>query len=279
MGFGGIYSSIFIVPDPWPDCEHHARFDSRSGHAYLDGFSPTKKELCHDSLTRRSFLGTAGVLAGSALAASDGVAQPAPSDKIKILGISGSPRKGKTTAESVKVCLEAAKAVSPRIEIELLDLAGLKIPAEVAAGIPLEPGQADDFPALIPKLSAPEVRGIIFGTPTHFGCMSALLKAFLDRCTILRKNNYALAGRVAGVVAVGSARNGGQELAIQSVLNVIMCQEMFIVGDGRPTSHRGATMWQSKDSIAGDEWGQGTAKNLGRRMAEVVLQLAGAAKA
>jgi hypothetical protein len=56
-----------------------------------------------------------------------------------------------------------------------------------------------------------------------------------------------------------------------------MCQEMLIVGDGRPTSHRGATLWNNgKNDIAADEWGMTTAKDLGRRVAEVALRMAAA---
>ncbi len=54
-----------------------------------------------------------------------------------------------------------------------------------------------------------------------------------------------------------------------------MCQEMLVVGDGRPTAHTGATLWNSgKDDISDDEFGLGTAKNLGRRVAEVALNRA-----
>jgi len=105
--------------------------------------------------------------------------------------------------------------------------------------------------------------------------MSALCKAFLDRCFSFRARKFALANRVAGVVAVGGVRNGGQELTIQSIQAALMCQEMLVVGDGRPRAHTGATLWNSgKDDISDDEFGVGTAKNLGRRVAEVALNRA-----
>jgi len=50
---------------------------------------------------------------------------------------------------------------------------------------------------------------------------------------------------------------------------------MLVVGDGRPRAHTGATLWNSgKDDISDDEFGVGTAKNLGRRVAEVALNRA-----
>ena len=196
-------------------------------------------------------------------------------NKLKIVGVCCSPRKGKTTAASLSVCLAAAKDVAARIETELIELAGMAIPGEPAAGVPLASGQKDDFPALVPKLSDPEVAGIIIGTPVYFGNMTFLCKAFLDRCMVFRKNKFALADKVAGVLAVGACRNGGQELTIQSVQAALLCQQMIVVGDGAPTAHIGATVWSGgKKDVTEDDFGMATAKNLGRRVAEIALCLA-----
>ncbi|NQU23136.1 MAG: flavodoxin family protein [Candidatus Nealsonbacteria bacterium] len=195
---------------------------------------------------------------------------------MKIIAVCCSPRKGKTTFASLQVCLEAAKAVGDRIEVELIELAGMKIDGSLAAGLPLEPGQKDDFPELVPKLSDPSVGGIIVGTPVYFGNMTSLCKAFLDRCMAFRKNDFALRDKVAGVLAVGGARNGGQELTIRSVQTALMCQEMILVGDGAPTGHFGATVWSGAEGgVTEDEFGMATTRNLGRRVAEVALRVAG----
>ena len=228
--------------------------------------------------TRRRFMETAGaaIVAGTATVTTSAQAAARSRDKtIRIVGISCSPRKGKTTAASLQVCLQAAEKVDPRIDVELIELAGMKIDGSLAAGLPLEPGQKDDFGQLVPKLSDPKVAGIIVGTPVYFGNMTSLCKAFLDRCMIFRKNKLALSNKVAGVLAVGGVRNGGQELTIQSVLAALLCQEMIIVGDGRPTAHIGATVWNNgKTPVTEDEFGMATAKNLGRRVAEVALKIA-----
>ena len=228
-------------------------------------------------VTRRKFLGTAGTVVAAGAAVSATSAEPAETGQakpIKIVGICCSPRKGKTTAASMAVCLEAARAVDEKINGELIELAGMKIDGSLAAGVPLEPGQKDDFPDLVPNLSDPDVAGIIIGTPVYFGNMTSLCKAFLERCIVFRKNSFALANKVAGVLAVGGARNGGQELTIQSVQAALMCQEMVIVGDGRPTGHFGATVWNSgKGEVTDDEFGMATARNLGRRVAEVALRM------
>lgn len=229
--------------------------------------------------SRRQLLGAAGAAVGVGLAMSVKGVQAAGQSSgtaLKILGICCSPRKGMTTFASLKACLEAAQGVNEKIETELVELAGLKMNGSMAAGVTLEAGERDDFPSLIPKLADPKVAGIIVGTPVYFGNMTSLCKEFLDRCIAFRKDNFALRNKVAGVLAVGGARNGGQELTIQSVQTALMCQEMIVVGDGQPTGHFGATVWSGGEgSVAEDDFGMATTKNLGRRVAEVALLAAG----
>jgi multimeric flavodoxin WrbA len=226
--------------------------------------------------TRRGFLRTVGTGAAataalSALGAEAGAAATAP---VKILGISTSLRKGKTTAAAVQRALDAAKAVAPdRIEVELIDIAGSRIPVDTLVGLTLPPGERDDFPAIAEKLGAPQVAGIIVGTPVYFANMTSLCKAFLERLMVFRKKDFALAKKVGGVLAVGGGRNGGGELTIQSVQAALMAQEMIVVGDGRPTCHFGPVLWSQNDSIEKDEVGLKATDNLGRNVAEVVLRM------
>lgn len=233
-------------------------------------------------LTRRKFMSAAGAAIVAGTAATTASAQTMGKTRaktIRVIGVCCSPRKGKTTAASLKVALAAVEEVSPDIEVELIELAGMKIEGSLAAGVPLEPGQKDDFPTLIPVLSDPKVAGIIIGTPVYFGNMTSLCKAFLDRCIAFRKNNFALSNKVAGVLAVGGARNGGQEITIQSVQAALLCQEMIIVGDSRPGGRIGATVWNDgSGDVTKDKFGMESARNLGHRVAKVALQLTSAAK-
>ncbi|NQT87676.1 NAD(P)H-dependent oxidoreductase, partial [bacterium] len=131
-------------------------------------------------LERRAVLGVAGAALAATAVGRKALAQETPGQSIKIIGISCSPRKGKSTAAALSACLDAAKKAGANVETELIDLGGLSIPAQVAAGLPLFPGEKDDFPALVSKLTDPKVAGIIIGSPTYFSNMSALCKAFLD---------------------------------------------------------------------------------------------------
>lgn len=222
---------------------------------------------------RRSFLAAAGALAAGAafVAKAQEPGAAAAGGKVKIVAVSCSPRKGKTTAAGLALVLDGARAANPeRIETELIELAGMKIPI-------FDPASQDsgDFAQLVPRLSAAAVGGIIVGTPVYFGGMSSLCKAFLDQCMAFRKGGMMLRNKVAGVLAVAGGRNGGQELTINGVQTALLCQEMIVVGDGKPTAHTGATLLNTNDSIADDEFGCETARNLGRHVAEVALQLSG----
>jgi multimeric flavodoxin WrbA len=226
-----------------------------------------------EHFTRRGFLGAAAA-SGVAATAPAVAAEPAPLERsaIKILGIACSPREPSSTAASVQVCLEAAKEVDPeRIEIELIKLAGLRINGCVAAGVPLEPDERDDFLALIPQLSDPAVAGWIIGSPVYFGNMSSLCKAFLERLMVFRRDGFSLSNRVAGVLAVGGSRNGGQELTIQSIHTSLFSQEMIVVGETRPTAHFGPVVWNNSEfgQVTGDQVGMAAVRNLGRRVADI----------
>lgn len=234
-----------------------------------------------DSITRRNFV-KSSVAAGAAVTpvvAAAGSKSAAPAEgRIKIIALSCSPRKGRTTAASLGVCLQAAREVSDTIETELIELADFHINGNLAAGVSTREGEQDDFPKLVPRLADPKVRGIIIGTPVYFGNMSSLCKAFLDRAIILWQDNFALGNKVAGVLAVGGTRNGGQEVTIQSVQVSLFCQEMILVGNGRPGPRLGATVWSGAEGgVLKDEYGMTTAKALGRRVAQVALRVAGMA--
>ena len=221
-------------------------------------------------MNRREFLTTTLAAGTTGSAASTAVAGGRKA--VKILGVSCSPRKGRTTAAALAICLEAAQAAGPSVTTELIELAGRKIGVYDPANPEATQG---GFADLIPVLSDPNVGGIIVGTPIYMGNMTSLCKAFLDHCIVFRRQKFALSGKVGGVVAVGAGRNGGLELALRSVQASLLCQEMIVVGDGQPTSHFGAALLNDgKDSIAGDTSGIATAKNLGRHVAQVALQLA-----
>jgi multimeric flavodoxin WrbA len=198
---------------------------------------------------------------------------------MKVLGISCSPRKGKTTSQAMNTCLDAAREVSDCIEVDVVELADRNIGPCTACDIcrkGLICGWDDDFGELIPVLSDPQLVGIIIGTPVYFGGMTAQCKAFLDRCVVFRRNGWLLRDKVGGVLAVGGVRNGGQELTLQSVQAAMLCHDMICVSDGKDTAHFGAAWFNCRPcDVKSDEEGMKTARNLGRRVATLALRLNG----
>ena len=195
----------------------------------------------------------------------------------RILGICCSPRKGRTTYKAMEICLAAAREVSRRLDTKLIELADKNISPCMACDTckgEFRCSIEDDFSALVPMLADKSIAGMIIGTPVYFGCMTAQCKAFLDRCAIFRRNDWVFRNRVGGVLAVGGIRNGGQELTLQAVRAAMLCHDMICVSDGRPTAHFGGTLYSgSPAGLEADEFGTGTARNLGRRVAEVALRL------
>jgi len=192
---------------------------------------------------------------------------------MKVVGISCSPRKGKSTFYALETCLQAAKEAASGVETILVELSEMKINGCIACGKCmkiLECSQEDDFVKMIPILSDSELAALVIATPVYFGSMTSQCKAFLDRCVMFRRNGFLLRNKVGGVIAVGGVRNGGQELAIQAVQAAMLVQDMVVVSEGRPTSHYGATLWSGHpDGIEKDAFGLETARNLGKRVVEV----------
>ena len=223
-------------------------------------------------MDRRKFMGKT-IAAGAAVSLTSAAA--VDSKPIRIIGVSCSPRKGKTTATAVKAALDAAKEAIGRIEVELIDLGGKNISGWSGGAKPGEAKEVtDDFQLILPSLKAPNLGGIIIGSPSYFRSMSSLCKAFLERLAVLRKPKLLLADKAVGALAVGAYRNGGQELVISQIQAAMLCHEVVLVG-GKPKAHQGATLWNAyNDDITKDEFGMATARQLGIRVAEAALKMA-----
>jgi hypothetical protein len=109
------------------------------------------------NMNRRLFLGTAAMSAAT-LSTLSRAAEPA-AGSVKIIGLAGSMRKGKSTYKAVELALESARSVSPAITTELIELSGLNLDPYIAVGAKSS-DRPDDFPALREKLEAKNVHGI-----------------------------------------------------------------------------------------------------------------------
>ena len=220
-------------------------------------------------MDRRTFLNSS-LAVGAAVAGIGSEGLAAEGGKVRILGISCSPREGMTTSTGVRVALEAAGAVSSNISTELIDLGGITF-----SGWNGSPSAAkDDFDRqVLAKLTDASVGGLIIGSPVYFRNVSSVCMAFLERLGALRKPKLLLADKAVGALSVGAYRNGGQEMVIQQIQTAMLCHEAVIVG-GKPGAFQGATLWNAhKDDIMQDKFGIDSAGKLGVRVAEAALRL------
>lgn len=225
-------------------------------------------------VTRRALLASAALGMAGTATAQDTATKDA--DKILVVGISCSPRKGMTTATAMAAALEAAKGVDPRITTELIDLGGMKIlGSDGNSSAQAVRETDDDFIKVLPLLDSPNLCAMIIGSPSYYRSMSSLCKAFLEKLAVFREPTMRLANVPIGALSVGSNRNGGQELVIEQILMAMLSYGAVAVG-GKGKGPLGATLWNAfENDITQDELGMESARNLGIRVAEAALKYKG----
>src|SRR5216683_4876546 len=225
-------------------------------------------------MNRRLFLGAAA--AAATFPGFVNAAAPA-AGSVKIIGIVGSLRKGKSTYKAMDLALESAKKVSPAIATEIIELSGLNLDPYIAVGSKSS-DRADDFPGVREKLVAPDVFGILMCSPVYMGIVSSPLKQLFERMLAFRQGGFPLKNKVGGALAVGGGRNTGVELILQQLIMFMLSQEMILVGDGGPGDHWGGTMQSQGDELSKDEGSLNTLRGVGKRVAEIALRMAASAK-
>ena len=185
--------------------------------------------------------------------------------KMKILGISGSPRKEGNTSLLVERALGVCEKAGA--ETEFISLAGLDIGYYVGGS------QRDDADVVFESMK--ECDALIVGSPTYFASVSAQLKALFDRSLPLRKDNYRLSGKVGGAIAVGGSRNGGQEFVIRDIHNWMLFHEMIVVADRKTAHFGGIAVGGKPGDVLGDEVGMETVDNLALNVMETARRISG----
>ncbi len=147
---------------------------------------------------------------------------------MKILAISGSPRKGGNTDTLLKVALDVLN--KKRIETEFITLSGKKILTCTACmACSNEPTciLEDDFDTIFRSMLDSD--GFIIGSPVYFGSATAEIIALLDRAGyVSRKNGNLFYRKVGGPVVV--ARRIGQNFTFAQLLMWYMINGMIVPG-------------------------------------------------
>ena len=109
--------------------------------------------------------------------------------------------------------------------------------------------------------------GIIVGSPTYYGLMSAPVKKLFDDSV---QFHHRLAGKVGGAFTSSGNVGGGNETTILSILQAMLIHGMVVQGTSRG-DHYGPVAIGAPDERADAE-----ARALGRRVAELAQKLAAA---
>jgi len=198
-------------------------------------------------------------------------------NSIRLLGISGSPRKG-ATAFVVRPALEFANSLGG-VETEFISLKGKKIGFFLHCDycVRTKEGciQKDDVSDLYPSMEAAD--GWLLATPVYQGSVSGQLKAVLDRCrAVVARNPDVFKNKVGAAIAVGGDRIGGQEPAIMAIHAFYMANKMIPVSGGPFGSNLGGTVWsrdKRAEGAAADEVGMRSVHRTVERLIEVAKLL------
>lgn len=200
--------------------------------------------------------------------------------KIKVLGVSGSPRKGKNTEQLLRAALNAATELD--VETELISLSDLNIlPCDGCNACVKEkrcPIDAqDDMDKLKEKLM--EANAVIFAAPSYFGAVPGVMKNVMDRSRPLKMDGHRLSGKVVSALSLSGLRYGGAEQVAESIVRFGLIHGMVVVGgcgDPLTSGHFGIASLQGDEGwrrAEGDAVAMANARDVGRRVAEVANAL------
>jgi multimeric flavodoxin WrbA len=200
--------------------------------------------------------------------------------KVKVLGISGSPRKGRNTEALLDQALEAAEAAGA--ETEVLSVAELSINPCTGCGTCVRErrcpqDEGDDMTHVKEKLL--EADAFIFAAPSYFGSVPGAMKNLMDRSRSLKMDGHRLEGKVASALSLSGLRYGGAEQVAESLVRFGLMHGMVVVGgSGDPLSsgYFGIASLQGDEGwrrAVGDSVAVENARGVGRRVAEVAEAL------
>ena len=191
---------------------------------------------------------------------------------MKVIGISGSPRRGGNTDQSLQIVLDSLKQEG--IAGELFPVGGLPVRGCLACGWCMNNQvnrcvQTEDYMnALIEKMMAAD--GILLASPVYYADITPEIKAVIDRVGfVTRSNGSTLARKVGAGIAI--ARRAGAIHSFDSLNHFFLINEMIIPG----SSYWNVGYGLSKGDIQEDTEGVETLRSLGENMAWLLKKLKG----
>jgi multimeric flavodoxin WrbA len=211
--------------------------------------------------------------------------------KIKVLGLSSSPRKNYNTDSAVKAAMESAKMLGDWVETEFIRTADLDIkPCISCLRCYMEgtrdnpcPGHNDDMNEIYQPLLRSDV--ILVGAPVYWGTLNSQAKVWMDRCLpFCHGSNTELRGalskKVCGAIVTCWDVHGGSEITIETIHSWAHVLDITISSAGHHHPHGvylgGAAYTQPHWEAAGwkyDTFGARSIRGTGKRAAELALFL------
>jgi multimeric flavodoxin WrbA len=186
---------------------------------------------------------------------------------MKILGISGSPRRGGNTDFVLEEVLRSAEEEGA--DVELVSIAGLTIYPCEACEFCAENKRCkhdDDVQEIYDKMLAAD--GIVMGAPVYFGNVPSQVKALIDRERVIWRQGKSLENKVGASVAV--AWKWGHFNTLASLDGFMLTNKMMVVGLGGVPGLGLMVYAQKKGEAKNDEATLENAHKLGKRIVEAV---------
>ena len=174
-------------------------------------------------------------------------------DRIKILGISGSPRIGSTDFAVNEALRYAREKYNAETDYFSAHKKVINFCIHCDSCVRKKEGKCihkddDVSQELFQKLLWADAW--IIGSPVYQGNVSAQTKAILDRCrALVAKDIHIFKNKVGGAIASGGDRIGGQEPTIKTIIDFFIINLILPVGGGSFGANLGGTIW-SKDRKA-----------------------------
>jgi multimeric flavodoxin WrbA len=131
----------------------------------------------------------------------------------------------------------------------------------------------DDLQELYIKVE--NAKFLLFGTPVFQGNLSGQLKTVMDRFrALVAMNPSVFKNKIGMALAVGGDRNGGQEIAIRSILDFYQQNHIISVSGGAFGANLGASLWSNdrgKEGVENDEEGLRAIRKVIKRLADFII--------
>jgi multimeric flavodoxin WrbA len=144
---------------------------------------------------------------------------------VRLLGIDFSPREGSNSGLLLERSFERlVDAYQGEVTHEVIHLRDLHLEScrycdvcgktKDGRFVPCIMAAKDDVQSVLDAMVAAD--GLVVATPVYFGLPSDLFSSFIMRTRVLRHQDFRLANRPVGVMAIAARRSGGAETAIMS---------------------------------------------------------------